>query len=45
MGHIIKGSVRNSPQMVPVEEANRNGKTLTEGNELQHYFCQRRERV
>ena len=45
MGHIIKGSVRNSPQMVPVEEANRNGKTLTEGNELQHYFCQKRERV
>ena len=31
MGHIVKGSVRNSPQMVPVEKANRNGKTLTEG--------------
>ena len=31
MGHIVKGSVRNSPQMVPVEKANRNGKTLIEG--------------
>ena len=31
MGHIVKGSVRNSPQTVPVEKANRNSKTLTEG--------------
>ena len=45
MGHIIKSSVRNSPQLVPVEEANRNGKAVTEGNKLQDYFYQRRERV
>ena len=44
MGHIIKSSVRNSPQLVPVEEANRNGKAVTEGNKLQDYFYQRRER-
>ena len=45
MGHIIKSSVRNSPQLVPVEEANRNGKAVTEVNKLQDYFYQRRERV
>ena len=45
MGHIIKSSVRNSPQLVPVEEANRNGKAVTEGNKLQDYFYQRREPV
>ena len=45
MGHIIKSSVRNSPQLVPVEEANQNGKAVTEGNKLQDYFHQRRERV
>ena len=45
MGHIIKSSVGNSPQLVPVEEANRNGKAVTEGNKLQDYFYQRRERV
>ena len=45
MGHIIKSSVRNSPQLVPVEEASRNGKAVTEGNKLQDYFYQRRERV
>ena len=44
MGHIIKSSVRNSPQLVPVEEVNRNGKAVTEGNKLQDYFYQRRER-
>ena len=43
MGHIIKSSVRNSPQLVPVEEANRNGKAVTEGNKLQDY--QRRDIV
>ena len=45
MGHIIEGSARNSPQTVPVEEANRKGKAVTEGNKLQDYLCQRRERI
>ena len=45
MCHIIEGSARNSPQTVPVEEANRKGKAVTEGNKLQDYFCQRRERI
>ena len=45
MGHIIKGSGGNSPQTVPVEEANRKGKAVTEGNKLQDYFCHRPERI
>ena len=38
MGHIIKSSVRNSPQLVSVEEANRNGKAVTEGNNFKTIF-------
>ena len=38
MSHIIKSSVRNSPQMVSVEEANRNGKAVTEGNNFKTIF-------